>query len=258
MTSPARRHFQRKVAAKAAGREPVPAAIQRQRADPQATEYEHQRAALGVDLRRLKNIQSLEAKLELKADLIAAYDPWVEGVIEAAKGPDGNFERGKGVADDILITTMIWAIDIGDHARAIPRAEYALRYDLPMPSRFERTLGCFVAEAFAETALAAHGRGEAIDLDVLLQVEALTEDEDMPDEVRAKLHKAIGFAISARAAAAQQEGSTEGPAGGARAANEAALKHQRRALELNDKAGVKKEIERLEREQKKLAEAEQE
>ncbi len=256
MSSPAQRHFQRRAAAQVSGKSPVPAGVQRHRPDPEATEYEHLRAALGEDLRRLKDIQSIESKIDLKRELIAAYDPWVEGVIAAAKGEDGNFERGKGVADDILVQTMIWAIDIGDHARALPRAEYALRYELPMPGRFERTLGCFVAEAFAEGALQLHSRNAVPDLDMLLQVEALTEDEDMPDEVRAKLHKAIGFTIAARAAAAAEEGTTEGPAGGARAATIAALAHQRRALELNPKAGVKKEIERLARDNSKLAEAE--
>jgi len=57
----------------------------------------------------------------------------------------------------------------------------------------------------------------------------LTESEDMPDEVRAKLHKAIGYALN----------ETDKPA---------ALEHLIRALNLHEKVGVKKDIEVLERE----------
>jgi hypothetical protein len=73
----------------------------------------------------------------------------------------------------------------------------------------------------------------------------------MPDQVRAKLNKAIGLQLAA-AAAAIEEGA-DGPAGARRAAVETALAKLRRAVELDGKAGVKKEIDRLDREQKRLA-----
>ena len=56
----------------------------------------------------------------------------------------------------------------------------------------------------------------------------------MPDEVRAKLHKAIGYGLAASDPAK-------------------ALDHLRRALQLFANVGVKKDIERLERELKNSA-----
>ena len=77
----------------------------------------------------------------------------------------------------------------------------------------------------------------------------------MPDQVRAKLHKAMGLHLVRTATAADDNPETV-PAGAAKAARAAALDHLRRALALNDKCGVKKDIERLERELKKATEAE--
>ena len=60
----------------------------------------------------------------------------------------------------------------------------------------------------------------------------------MPDQARAKLHKAVG-----RAALAE-------------GFKEQAAQHYRRAIELHDKVGIKKELEVLEREIKKQKAAE--
>ena len=66
----------------------------------------------------------------------------------------------------------------------------------------------------------------------LLTVIEMTLAADMPDEVRAKLHKITGLVLRAE----QQP--------------EQALEHLARAMQLDVNAGVKKDIERLERELK--------
>jgi hypothetical protein len=66
----------------------------------------------------------------------------------------------------------------------------------------------------------------------------------MPDQVRAKLHKAIGLAFQAEAEAFDPEAESQ-RAGGKRALVDAALTHLTRALELDGSAGVKKAVERL-------------
>ncbi|MBJ9626084.1 terminase, partial [Burkholderia multivorans] len=76
--------------------------------------------------------------------------------------------------------------------------------------------------------------GEPIQVEPLLDIEQLTALADMPDEVRAKLHKAIGYGLAASHPAS-------------------ALDHLRRALQLFANVGVKKDIERLERELKNSA-----
>jgi hypothetical protein len=212
---------------------------------PEATEYEHQRARLGVDLRRLKELQSIEAKIELKRQLLPAYVPWVDGVLDAEAAGQGGFQ------DDIFTQVMVWRIDVGDFEGALPLISYVLRHGLALPERFERTAATMIAEEIAEAAIKRLGQGEDFGFDLLQQVDGLTAKEDMPDQVRAKLQKAMGLQL-VRSAAAIEPGA-DGPAGGKRAAIEGALRFLRRALELNPKAGVKAEIGKLEREAKALA-----
>jgi len=69
------------------------------------------------------------------------------------------------------------------------------------------------------------------------QAERLTGDADMHDQIRAKLAKAAGYAL--RAAGRYED----------------ALAKLKRALELDERIGVKKDIEQLEREIKKAAQA---
>lgn len=216
---------------------------------PAATEYELQRAVLGRHLARLRDIQSIERKIELKRELLPDLLPWAEGVLAAA-----NVEVGSAAADEVLSHAMIWSIDVGDYARALPMVAHVLRHRLPMPERFNRTVGTYVAEEIAEAALAKLEGGEAFDLELLLTVEAMTADEDMHDEVAAKLNKAIGRELARQADAIDPAAASapDMPAGGKRAAIDAALRKLARALELNPRAGVKKDIDRLEREAKKL------
>ena len=238
----ARRHRDRMLGRQAAEVE-RPA---RRKGSPAASAYELMRARLGVDLKRLKEIQSVEKKIELKRELLPAYADWIAGVLEAAA------EGMEGVQDDILVQVMIWRIDVGDFEGALPLAEYVLRWNLDLPPRFERTAGCLIAEEIAANALTqlAQDDDAEVDLEMLMRVEALTADEDMPDQARAKIFKAIGFVLMRRGE--KLDNDADGPAGGKRAAFGYALTALRRALALHDACGVKKPIQQLERELKKL------
>lgn len=220
MTNLARRHFQRVTAAKAAGGANP--------GRPQTGEqYELHAAALWEARRTLKGIKSLEAKVAKKRELLPEFAAYVAGVLEG----------GNGAQDDVLMTVMLWRLDVGDLAGGIEVAEYALRHGLDTPDRFERDTASIVAEQVAEEALARLEATEAADeaavaADLVMHVsraEALTRDADMHDQIRAKLHKALGYAY--RTAGSLEE----------------ALEQLRRALQLNERAGVKKDIEKLER-----------
>lgn len=87
---------------------------------------------------------------------------------------------------------------------------------------------------------------EAVPL--LQHVEALTRERDVPDQARAKLHKAIGYALIGRTAASEVD-YKDLPADLAAQA----LSHLHRAFELFEGVGVKKDIERLERRVKDAA-----
>ncbi|MDB5724994.1 MAG: 38, BuPhKL3 [Novosphingobium sp.] len=237
--SPAQRHKARALAAQSATAVAASPVAARPTTGAAATEYEMQRARLGVDLRRLKEIQSIEKKIELKRDLLPEYAPWIDGVLDAAAG------GARGVQDDILVQVMIWRIDVGDYDGAFPLIDYVLRWSLALPERFNRTAATLIVEEIAEAALKSIKQGEDFNLELLQRVEAVGADHDMHDQVRAKLMKALGLQIARGVAEIKPD--ADGPAGQRRAGIDAALRYLHRAQELNSKVGVVKEIERLER-----------
>ena len=176
------------------------------------------RAKLDTDRRRLKQVQSIERKIAIKREILGDYDDYVSGVLAS----------GQGVQDDVMGYVLTWRIDVGDYAGALAVARYVLDHNLSLPDRFERTPATLVAEEPAVQALKAFEAGKPFDVSVLQTILALTESRDMPDQVRAKLHFAIGRHLIADAPPT-------------------ALEHLRRAVALHDKVGAKKDIEQLER-----------
>ena len=130
------------------------------------------------------------------------------------------------------MTVMLWRLDTGDIAGALEIARYALKYGLTMPGKHRRTPPYMFTEEVALAAMRAHAAGESVNPRLLTDTLELTATADMPDEVRAKLHKITGLFLR-----------DAGDAAGA-------LAHLQRATQLDCQAGVKKEIERLERELK--------
>ncbi|CAD5269900.1 MULTISPECIES: phage terminase small subunit [Halomonadaceae] len=222
MTSPARRHFERVSAAQAAadaGEAPM-----------QGEAFELMQAALFEDYRLLKSTQSMERKAEIKREILPKYADYITGVLEA----------GQGAQDDVLMRVMLWRIDAGDLAGAIAIAKYAIKHGLTPPDQFERGTAAIIAEEVADQALKLLDDDNTNTTELLAQleeVEQLTGDADMHDQIRAKLHKALGYAQRANAQL------------------EAAQTNLERALSLNDRIGVKKDLERLEREIKQNAAA---
>lgn len=219
MTSPAQRHMMR-----------VSASTTTQRAaNPlrHATAYEQMLVKLAADQRTLKTIHSKERKAEIKRELLPFYAPWVSGALE----------QGKGAQDDILMMVMLWRLDAGDIAGALDIARYAFQFGLAMPGKHRRTPVYMFTEEVALAAMRAHAAGEPVEVQLLLDVLALTESADMPDMVRAKLHKITGLVLR----------------DGGQVAD--ALAHLQRAMRLDCQAGVKKEIERLERDLRPKPEA---
>lgn len=223
--SPARAHFEKTAAAQRTA-EPAPTAG--------ANQYELMLYKLAEDKRRLKGMQSFEQRAQVKRELLPEYEPWIEGVLTG----------DQGVQDDVLMTVMLWRIDAGNLPGALTIARYAIKHKLAMPDQYQRTVPCLLAEEFADISLKEKA---TLDADALLEVAELTAAEDMPDEVRAKLHKAVGYALRDKAGGDKT--------GIGLAYMEQALDHLRRALQLHDKCGVKKDIEKLERDIKNSATA---
>ncbi|MFM0644992.1 phage terminase small subunit [Paraburkholderia bryophila] len=212
MKSPAQRHYERVSAEQAAASAAPGESL------AGASAYELMLAKLAADRRRLKAIQSIERKIDVKrAELLPEYVDYVAGALRG----------GRGAQDDVLTTVMIWRVDAGDFSGALDIARYAIAHRMTLPDQYDRPLATAIAEEFAQAALAAFKLGDTFDADQLAEVMTLTSAADMHDQVRAKLHKALGKALqdSDRAAA---------------------LDHLRRALQLDERAGVKQDIARLE------------
>ena len=214
MKSPAQRHYER-VSAELAAASAAPG-----ESLAGASAYELMLAKLATDRRRLKAIQSIERKIDVKrAELLPEYVDYVAGALSG----------GRGAQDDVLTTVMIWRVDAGDFAGALDIARYALTHRMTLPDQYDRPLATAIAEEFAQAALAAFKLGDKFDACQLAEVMTLTQSADMHDQVRAKLHKALGKAL-------QETDQT------------AALDHLRRALQLDERAGVKQDIALLETE----------
>lgn len=214
MASPARRHAMRVSAEQASQREQHPLR--------HATAYEQMLVKLAADRRTLSQIHSRERKAEKKRELLPFYLPWVTGVLET----------GTGAQDDILMTVLLWRLDAGDIPGAIEIARYALRFGLSMPDGHARTAPYMLAEEVALAALRARAAGQPVDVQPLLNVIEMTRTADMPDEVRARLHKVAGLILRDTGLLTE------------------AMAHLQRAIQLDDSCGVKKDIERLGRELK--------
>lgn len=217
MTSPARAHFIKHSVAAAAAKAAADNSLR-----PDATQYELHLAQLTEHRRRLKQIQSIERKVEFKRQILPEYNAYIQGVLEG----------GSDAQDDVLTTLLVWHIDVGDFDGALTIGAYVLQHGLQLPDQYQRDAATVIAEEIAEHTLVDLGKPDATASDALVQqlVQAadLVKGRDMPDEVQAKLHKAIGYALRDTAP-------------------EAALAELGRALELNPNVGVKKDIERLQR-----------
>ena len=229
MLTPARRHAMAFAARTAAGQ---PGAL----AAP-AGEYKLQLMQLGEDLRRLSQIQSIERKIAAKRDMLPRYRPWIDAAL-AADSP---------AQDDVVTTVLVWTIDIADWPQALRLAAHVLTHGLPLPERYRRDAATLIAEEFATAGLAPD---PTITVTTLQQVDDLTARADMPDEVRAKLKKAIGLALRARVDAFDPQADAA-IAGGKPALIATALAYFTRALALDPKCGVKAMIQHLQREAKK-------
>ncbi|WP_089636819.1 terminase endonuclease subunit [Escherichia coli] len=217
MTSPAQRHMMRVSASQAAQREQAPLR--------HATAYEQMLVKLAEDRRTLKNIRSNERKAEKKRELLPFYAPWVAGVLA----------DGRGAQDDIVMAVMLWRLDAGEIAGALEIATYALKYGLTSDHR--RTTPYMLVEEVALAALRLRDAGEPVDLVLLLTTLSLTDGANVPDMVRARLHKVTGLTLRDAGQSAE------------------ALTQFQRAMQLDRNAGVRKEIERLERALKPKPEA---
>ena len=228
--TPAQRHMARilaeQEAARAAAADPFGGAT--------GSQHELMLAQLHAHMRQLKDIQSTEKKVEAKRKLLPEYLEYLDGVLAA----------DAGVQDPVVTTILVWLLDVGDWMQALDVAAYCLRHGLQMPDRFSRNVPTLLLDETSEAAL----KGQLVGVNalaVLAKVDELTQDLDAHDQARAKLHKAIGWAAMGKTGT--QDLSADEIKQLELDKVHIALRHLQRAMALNDKVGVKKDVERLER-----------
>ena len=158
----------------------------------------------------------MEKRAEYKKQILPDYLPWIEGALKA----------GTGKQDNVLMMWQVWAIDCGEYHLALEIADYAVHQQLKLPEQFDRTLGTMLAEEFADAAKSAQAAGETFELAYLQRVQDITQDEDMPDQSRARLLREIGLLL-------------------AESDPENALATMERALQLDINIGLKGEVKKL-------------
>jgi hypothetical protein len=214
MLTPARRHF-----------ESVMAQNRGTAANTLAdmTAYEQMLHRLRVDRNRLKGIQNKKIKAVVKREILPNYQGWIDGVLASDSGQ----------ADLVFTTVMLWNIDAGNIAEALRLGEYAIRHKLSMGDNFDRTPAVVLVDEISDPVLAHFKAGQAdapVSADLLKGLDGLTANEDVPEPVRAKLWKAIGYTLRT-SADTQVE----------------ALDYLRKAIAEFSDIGVKRDIENLER-----------
>lgn len=223
MLSPAAQHKQRMLATQATSAAPGAAKIPAAR----ALLYK-----LGADRKRLRSIQSFQTRDQIKRDeILPEYLPYVDGILAGDSGEP----------DEVLMQVMVWAFDAREMELFDRIARYAVFYSLPMPADFNRAVGAWLAESCAKLVISISAERETMptgDMEVLsdlvIWLVGETAEQDMHDEIRAKLLHAAGDVM-------------------AESVPEVAIEHYENALKYRDKEPVKKKIAAL---QKSMADTE--
>ena len=145
---------------------------------------------------------------------------------------------------------LVWHIDVGDFERALLIAAYAIQHKMTLPDQYSRDIPTLLIDEVSSAYLTGKLADDPVNaVAVMTKVGELTAGHDTPDQAKAKLHKAIAYALIT--IVDERDKADIGEA--ARAPAEMASQHLHQALDLFDGVGVKKDIEKLERRLKKAA-----
>lgn len=203
-------------------------------ASQRAMQWLHTQRAL------LSALQSRQAREAHKAQVLPEIEPYLREVIN----------NDTGTADPVVSYGTVWALDASHWQLALDLGEYVIAHGIAMPDEFQRNAATLIVDLMADAALA--GRMQRADVDDYINAAlSITKEANMPDQTRAKAHKAIAYGLAGKTTLAGQAGSWAGLT----AANlSMALDHLTIAEQLDQNAGVKKDIAAV---QKLLAKAEQ-
>lgn len=168
-------------------------------------------------MNQLQDTKSIQARIEQKKQWLPDYLGYIDGCLAVSPSTQNT----------TLLTLMIWAVDAGEYELGVRIAEYAILNGMVMPEGYSRGIAEFLTEQsasdFIDDAELAVNHAELIKKIIELGV-----GEQMVDEVRAKIYRALGDAL-------QHAQPVE------------ALNAYKNALRLNTKVGCKKDFIALEK-----------
>lgn len=165
----------------------------------------------------LKDMKSIQERIAKKAEWLPEYQGYIDGCLAVSPSPQNT----------VLVHLMIWAIDANEFELAVRIAEYAVLNDMVMPEGYSRTTAEFVTEQCAEVFIDDTNFAIA-NASLIERIINLGEGEQMVDEVRAKIYRALGDALN-------------------QAQPMEAVSAYKNALRYNPRAGCKKDLEQLEK-----------
>ena len=133
---------------------------------------------------QLKDTKSTQEKIAKKKEWLPEYFGYIDGCLAVSPAAQNT----------TLVTLMVWAVDAGEYELAVRIAEFAILNDMVMPEGHIRGIAEFVTEQcaidFCDDLDLAIAHAELIKKIIELGV-----GEQMVDQARAKIYRALGDAL---------------------------------------------------------------
>ena len=133
---------------------------------------------------QLKDTKSTQDKIAKKKEWLPEYFGYIDGCLAVSPSAQNT----------TLVTLMVWAVDAGEYELAVRIAEFATLNDMVMPEGHIRGIAEFVTEQcaidFCDDLDLAIAHAELIKKIIELGV-----GEQMVDQARAKIYRALGDAL---------------------------------------------------------------
>lgn len=165
----------------------------------------------------LSGMKSIQERISKKVEWLPEYSGYIDGCLAISPAPQNT----------TLVHLMIWACDANDFELAVRIAEYVVLNDMVMPEGYSRSTAEFVTEQCAEVFIDDNDLAIA-NASLIERIISLGEGEQIVDEVRAKIYRALGDALN-------------------QAQPIEAVSAYKNALRYNPKARCKKDLEQLEK-----------
>lgn len=182
-------------------------------------ELETHKVIMGDAITEMKNLEDIEDRDSYKAEAIKRVEAFVMGYVEsAAKYPN-----------IVAVWMMVFLFDLGDIARAVPLALHLATQKIhKMPQRFNSSVYQFICDYVYDWSVKQLEANKSAGPYLEQVIQAIESEKwQLSDIVHGKMYAIHGKHLEALGE------------------DEAALNAFEKAMDLNERAGVKKKIERL-------------